>query len=96
DLSPPQADPDPDPDFGEIFPSEDGEWQGQRVPLAPPASFSSKPLAKPSYFRVGDLVRHPELGSGKVFMVDKKKILVQFFASGIKMLLLDQCNLTRE
>jgi hypothetical protein len=45
---------------------------------------------------VGDLVRHPELGSGKVFMVDKKKILVQFFASGIKMLLLDQCNLTRE
>ncbi|MDR2391482.1 MAG: UvrD-helicase domain-containing protein [Planctomycetota bacterium] len=47
-------------------------------------------------FRAGDLVRHPTFGSGKVLVVDRKKIRVQFFASGTRLFLADTTRLTRE
>ncbi|MDR1611978.1 MAG: UvrD-helicase domain-containing protein [Planctomycetota bacterium] len=47
-------------------------------------------------FRSGDLVRHPAFGSGKILSINGKKILVQFFASGTRLLYLDTCVLSRE
>ncbi len=58
--------------------------------LAGASQFAASP------FRSGDLVRHPTYGSGKVLSVDRNKILVQFFASGTRLLLLDLCQLTKE
>ena len=47
-------------------------------------------------FRASDMVRHPVFGPGKILMVDRKKIMVQFFSSGTRLLLADTARLTRE
>ncbi len=57
---------------------------------------SSSSITRSPAFAAGDLVRHPEFGSGKVFSVERNKILVQFFGSGTKMLFLDQARLSKE
>jgi DNA helicase-2/ATP-dependent DNA helicase PcrA len=96
------ADIDPNPDFlpdGDAGFADDfagvapvqKKWPKREWPGAKP-----KPAAKSSKFRAGDLVRHPSFGSGKVLTVDKRKIMVQFFASGTRLLHEDLSQLTKE
>ncbi len=87
-----------DPGFDGDFPAAAGtapakkawpkrQWPTKKAP--PPARPQSK-------FRPGDLVRHPTFGSGKVLTSDRKKIMVQFFESGTRLLHEDLSQLTRE
>ncbi len=97
---------DPDPDFGadpdpDVFEAPPARTKlrsrvirsgglgvsGAKKPTAP---------AKPSKFKPGDLVKHPMFGSGKVLTVDKRKIMVQFFASGTRLLYEELSQLTKE
>lgn len=59
----------------------------------------AKPKEKPVYqskYKPGDLVRHPMFGSGKVLTVERGKIMVQFFASGTRLLNEDLAQLSKE
>ena len=91
----PEFSPDPDPGFpgDEMFVPmpEKKAWPKRQWPGA-----KVKPIVKPSKFRPGDLVRHPTFGSGKVLTVDRRKIMVQFFASGTRLLHEDLSQLTKE
>ena len=78
-----EGDFDPNPDY---LPDE-------FVPLAKP---KAKVSARSSRFKAGDLVRHPEFGSGKVLTVDRRKIMVQFFTAGTRLLHEDLAQLTPE
>ncbi|MCL2000611.1 MAG: UvrD-helicase domain-containing protein [Planctomycetes bacterium] len=51
---------------------------------------------KPLPFRPGDLVCHPMFGHGKVLMLDKGKIMVQFFSAGTRLLQEELAQLSRE
>ena len=87
----PDFSPDPDPGFG--FEGEPGRPAKQAWP-----SFKPKPASvkKESRFKPGDLVKHPTFGSGKVLTVDRRKIMVQFFASGTRLLHEDLSQLSLE
>ncbi|MCD8138528.1 MAG: UvrD-helicase domain-containing protein [Planctomycetaceae bacterium] len=94
----PNPDFDLDPDFGfpgDVSPApaaaEKKAWPKRAWPTAKP-----KPAARPSRYKPGDLVRHPQFGSGKVLTVDKRKIMVQFFSSGTRLLQEDLAQLTIE
>ncbi len=87
--------PDPDPGFPDenLFApmGEKKAWPKRQWPAAKP-----KAAAKASKFKAGDLVRHPSFGSGKVLAVDRRKIMVQFFSSGTRLLHEDLSQLSRE
>ena len=94
-------DPFTDDDFGdaaEDFPDFDGDaafadGDGFIEP-AKKAAPKVRP-ARVSKFKPGDLVRHPLFGSGKVLTVDRGKIMVQFFASGTRLLNEDLAQLSK-
>ncbi len=90
------ADFDPNPDFmPDAEPGFGGEFESEAAVKPKAKAVAAKP-ARQSKFRAGDLVRHPELGSGKVISVDRRKIMVQFFASGTRLLHEDLAQLTKE
>jgi DNA helicase-2/ATP-dependent DNA helicase PcrA len=92
DVDVPDAFPDFDAD--PVFADEDGF-----IPPAKKAWPKPPPKVRParsSKFRPGDLVRHPLFGSGKVLTADKGKIMVQFFASGTRLLNEDLAQLSKE
>ncbi|MDR0362597.1 MAG: UvrD-helicase domain-containing protein [Planctomycetota bacterium] len=76
-----------DPGFDDILAGDPPDGPPLRAPASAPSRIP---------FRSGDLVRHPSFGSGKILTIKGKKILVQFFASGTRLLYLDACLLTRE
>ncbi len=82
---------DPNPDFS---PEPDPGFADEFTPLV--RAKKNKPVAAPSRFKPGDLVRHPEFGSGKVLTVDRRKIMVQFFSAGTRLLHEDLTQLTPE
>ncbi len=99
-----QPDAVPEPD-GDCSPGESAEEFGERP--AGKASWPKRPFAgekgkaasgsgNSSRFRPGDLVRHPRFGSGKILTVEKRKIMVQFFKTGTRLLHEDLSQLTKE
>lgn len=88
--------PDHDPGFGDdgLFAPmpEKKAWPKRQWPSAKPKSA----MQSSSKFKPGDLVKHPQFGSGKVLTVDRRKIMVQFFASGTRLLHEDLSQLSKE
>ena len=90
------ADFDPLPDFSpdpEAFEPAPARGLGKKPRLGQTATPRSGPAIA---LKPGDLVRHPQFGSGKVLATDSRRVMVQFFASGTRMFHWDLAQLTRD
>ncbi len=98
----PNPDCQPDLDFADTetsetpSPSTRGKTQLPKRPFAGGKTQAAAGLGKSSRFKPGDLVRHPRFGPGKILTVEKRKIMVQFFKSGTRLLHEDLSQLTKE
>ncbi|MDR1534282.1 MAG: UvrD-helicase domain-containing protein [Planctomycetota bacterium] len=96
-LFDPGADFDPNPGFLPETPPDFPEPAGESLSgrRRPPGRGGPNPPAGGGW-KAGDLVRHPLHGSGKVLSGEKRRVMVQFFSSGIRVFPADLAQLRRE